>query len=86
MLRVDIEKLLKSKKENGITLVANKGERAMQCYLSSGYLVDCWGHRVDRKKDFWGYIEWDGRGNADLVDFNHTERTPFMRGGLLCAN
>ena len=86
MLRKDIEVMMKSKKQTSITIVPNKNERAMQCYLTGGYLTDCWGHRMDRKVDYWGYIEWDGKGNADKVDFNGTERTPFMRGGFLCAN
>lgn len=87
MLRKDIEVMMKTKKQKSITLVYNKNDKlGMYCFLSSGYLVDCWGHRVDRNKDIWGYIEWDGKGNADRVDFNRTERIPCMRGGLPCAN
>lgn len=87
MLRKDIEVMMKTKKQKSITLVYNKNDKlGMYCFLSSGYLVDCWGHRVDRNKDIWGYIEWDGKGNADRVDFNNTERIPCMRGGLPCAN
>ena len=73
MLRKDIEVMMKTKKQKSITLVYNKNDKlGMYCFLSSGYLVDCWGHRVDRNKDIWGYIEWDGKGNADRVDFNCT--------------
>ena len=87
MLRKDIEVMMKTKKQKSITLVYNKNDKlGMYCSLSGGYLVDCWGHRVDRNKDIWGYIEYDGKGNADRVDFNLTERIPCMRGGFICAN
>lgn len=82
MLRKDIEIMLKSKGEKQIDLIAKRGERAMYCFLQGGYLVDCWGKRVDRTVDFWGYIEWDGKGNADRVSFDGTDRYPTMRGGF----
>lgn len=87
MLRADIEKLMKSKNQKIITLVYNKNDKfGMYCFLQGGYLVDCYGHRVDRKKDIWGFIEWDGKGNADRVDFAGVERIPAMRGGHLCVS
>lgn len=87
MLRVDIEKQMKSKGQKTITLVYRKNDKlGMHCFLQSGYLMDCWGHRVDRKLDVWGYIEWDGKGNGDRVSFDGTERFPVMRGGAICAN
>lgn len=82
MLRADIEKMMKAKGQKQIDLVYEKGKRAMYCFLQGGYLVDCWGKRVDRKKDIWGYIEWDGKGNADRVSFDGKERYPTMRGGF----
>lgn len=87
MLRIDIEKMLKAKGAKSITLVYNKNDKlGMYCFLQGGYLVDCWGHRVDRKKDIWGYLDWDGKGNADRVDFATQERFPWIRGGFVCVN
>lgn len=87
MLRVDIEKMMKTQGKKTITLVYNKTDKlGMHCFLQGGYLMDCWGHRVDRKKDIWGFIDWDGKGNGDRVDFAGTERIPCMRGGFICAS
>ena len=87
MLRKDIETMMKAKGKKSIVIIYNKNDRlGMYCFLQGGYLMDCWGHRVDRKKDIWGFMEFDGKGNADRVDFNLTERTPCLRGGLPCAN
>lgn len=87
MLRVDIEKLMKLKNQKTIILVYNKNDKlGMYCSLQGGYLVDCDGHRVDRKKDIWGFMEWDNNGNADRVDFTGIERIPNIRGGYPCVN
>ena len=48
-------------------------------HLVSGYLKDAWDHAMDRKKDYWGYVEYDGQGNGDRVAFDGSERSPFMR-------
>ena len=87
MLRKDIEILMKNRGQKTITLFLNKNDKlGLFCSLSGGYLVDCWGHRVDRNKDIWGYAERTADG-ADRVDFNGLERIPFMRGGrVICAN
>lgn len=87
MLRAEIESKMKQNKLKNIDLIYHKDDKlGMHCSLSSGYLVDCWGHRVDRKMNIWGYIEWDGKGNADRVSFDGNERTPMMRGGIVCVN
>lgn len=88
MLRKDIEELMKSRKQKDICLIYNKEDKlGVYCFLQGGYLMDYSGHRVDRKKDIWGYIEWDNAGNGDRVDFANAERIPIMRGGkILCAN
>lgn len=60
MLRADIEKLLKSKKQTQIDLILNEKDLlAIYCTLQNGYLTDYTGHRVDRKKDIWGYLKWE---------------------------
>ena len=80
MLRKDIELQMKKDGRKTISLVYEKNAAlGMACSLQGGYLVDCWGHRVDRKKDIWGYIEYDGKGNADRVCFATGERIPCMR-------
>lgn len=82
MLRKDIEAMLKKADRKTISLVYEKDAAlAMACSLQGGYLMDCWGHRVDRKKDIWGYLEWDGKGNADRVCFATKERIPWVRNG-----
>ena len=87
MLRKDIEDMLKSKNQKSITLVFNQDDPlGMYCFLQGGYLVDCWGKRVNRFKSIWGYIDWDGKGNADRVCFATQERFPLMRGGFKCEN
>lgn len=80
MLRKDIETMLKTAKQKTISLVLRKEDPlGMACSLQGGYLMDCWGHRIDRKLDIWGYIEYDGKGNADRVCFATGERIPCMR-------
>ena len=59
MLRKDIEQMMKTKGQKNIVLLLNENDKlGMLCSLSGGYLIDCWGHRVDRKKDIWGYIDY----------------------------
>lgn len=61
MLRKDIEQMMKTKGQKNIVLVLDENdELGILCSLSGGYLMDCWGHRVDRKKDIWGYIDYSG--------------------------
>ena len=59
MLRKDIENYMKTHNKKYLVIVANQDDKlGMLCSLSSGYLVDCDGHRMDRKKDYWGYINY----------------------------
>lgn len=87
MLRKEIEELMKKHGRKSVSLVFNKEDPlAMYCFLQGGYLVDCWGHRVDRKKDIWGALKWDGKGNADRVCFATGERFPWIRNGMPVKN
>lgn len=71
MLRKDIEQMMKTKGQKNIVLVLDENDKlGMLCSLSGGYLIDCWGHRVDRKKDIWGYIDYNS-GNIGI-------RKPFL--------
>ena len=80
MLRKEIEDLMKINKQKRIDLMFNREDTiGIYCFLQGGYLMDYTGHRVDRKRDIWGYIEWDGKGNADKVSFDNKERIPLVR-------
>ena len=71
MLRKEIEQAMKEKGQKSIVLVINESdELGILCSLTGGYLTDCWGHRVDRKKDIWGYIDYHS-GNVGI-------RKPFL--------
>lgn len=60
MLRIDIEQFMKKNKLEHISLVCNESDKlGIYCYLSGGYLVDYTGHRVDRKKNIWGFIKYE---------------------------
>lgn len=86
MLRAEIELNMKKNGLKNIDLIYHKEDKiGKHCFLQGGYLMDHTAHRVDRKLDIWGYIEWLGGGNADRVGFNG-ERIPMMRGGVICAN
>lgn len=57
MLRKDIEDLMKNRGIDHIVLVQDSSDKlAMYCYLKAGFLVDCWGHRINRKKDTYGFL------------------------------
>lgn len=87
MLRADIELNMKKNGLKNIDLIYHKDDKlGKHCFLQGGYLMDYTGHRVDRKMNIWGYIEWDGKGNADRVSFDSGERIPMMRGGIICAS
>ena len=60
MLRQEIETLMKSKGQKTITLVyAEDSPLGMHCTLTGGFLHDCWGHRVNRKMNIWGYMKYE---------------------------
>jgi len=62
MLRQELELKMKEKKMEHIAIVFNEGELGVLCYLKSGILMDYTNHRVDRKKNIWGYVWWkDGK-------------------------
>ena len=61
MLRAQIEEYMKLHNMTQIDLVINKDDKlAVYCMLQGGKLKDYTGHVVDRKKDIWGYVEWQG--------------------------
>lgn len=79
MLRADVEKKMKAQGLKQIDLVINESDTlAMYCSLQGGYLMDCYGHRVDRKRDLWGYYRWCG-GIPIKVPFEAA--TPLEIGG-----
>lgn len=81
MLRADIEKFMKENKMDNITLMYDENSRlGTYCFISSGYLVDYTAHRVDRKKDIFGWVKWDDKGNADVIRFSDNSVVrPFAR-------
>lgn len=43
-----------------LAIVLNESDKLGKlCFLSGGFLVDYTGHRVDRKKNIWGFIKYD---------------------------
>ena len=53
----------------GDVLVLNDTDKlGIRCELKAGYLCDFNGHRVDRKKDIWGYMEWNN-GESSRIKF-----------------
>lgn len=86
MLRKEIEDLMKKNKQTCIAIYLNDNdELAMLCMLQSGYLVDCWGHRIDRKKDYKWFLQHDGTGNADKVNIVTGERIAILRNNVSVA-
>ncbi len=81
MLRADIENFMKQNNMQNITLIYDENSRlGTYCFIQGGYLMDYTAHRVDRKKDIFGWIKYDGQGNADLVKFqSNAVVRPFMR-------
>lgn len=89
MLRADIEKWMKENNINQIDVLETPTSIAIYSLLRGGKLVDYTYHVLDRKRNYWGYIDWldatyDGEkyvgANADLVSFEG-ERIPHMRSG-----
>lgn len=60
MLRVEIEDYMKKNNLRTIDIVYNESDKlGVYTYLSSdGFLKDYTNHRVDRKRNIWGYLEW----------------------------
>lgn len=63
MYRKEIEEKLKAAGQKDIGIIYNKDDNlGVYCELKGGFLTDYTGHRVDRKKDIWGYISYDFTG------------------------
>ncbi len=61
MLRAEIEKYMIENKINQIDLVINKTDKlAIFCNLKNGKLYDYTNHVIDRKKNIWGHLVWNG--------------------------
>ena len=59
MLRKDIENYMKEKGQKYIVLLTNKDdELGILCWIQTGVLIDYTGHRVDRKANIWGRIDF----------------------------
>ena len=83
MLRKEIEDLMKKHKRKFVSIYLKEDDAlAMMCMLQGGYLVDCWGHRIDRKTDYQWFLKHDGKGNADKVNIVTGERIAKIRNGL----
>ena len=69
VLRADVEKFMSKNNMTSIVLVLNDTDKlGIRCELKAGYLCDFNGHRVDRKKDIWGYMEWNN-GESSRIKF-----------------
>ena len=80
MIRQEIEAMMKKNNQKTITLVYNQTDKiGIHCFLQGGVLMDYTTHRVDRKKNIWGYINYFGNGDADMVSFDGAVCIPFMR-------
>ena len=87
MLRSDIECFMKENNMKIITLIYNESDTiGIYCELKGGYLCDYNGHRVDRKKDIWGWIEWTGNGNANLRSWSGDYCRQCMKDGFRVNN
>ena len=87
MLRSDIECFMKENNMKIITLIYNESDTiGIYCELKGGYLCDYNGHRVNRKKDIWGWIEWTGNGNANLRSWSGDYCRPCMENGFRINN
>ena len=86
MLRKEIEDLMKKRKRKFVSIYLNDDDKlAMLCMLQGGYLVDCYGHRIDRKKDFKWFLKHDDQGNADKVNVVTGEKIAVMRNKMPVA-
>jgi len=63
LLRIDIETYMKKNNLKHIVIVLNESDKLGKlCFLTGGFLTDYTNHRVDRKKEIWGYIDFkDGQ-------------------------
>ena len=83
MLRSDIECFMKENNMKMITLIYNESDTiGIYCELKGGYLCDYRGHRVNRKKDIWGWLEWTGNGNAYRRSWSNDYCQQVMKNGF----
>ncbi|MDD7007399.1 MAG: hypothetical protein SPI42_04490 [Lactobacillus johnsonii] len=83
MLRAEIEQFMKKNNMNHIVLMIRPEDRVgFYCELKAGYLSNYVGRRFDRKLNVWGWIKYDGNGNADVVDWEESVSIPFLRNGF----
>lgn len=65
MKRLEIEQMMKQQGQKTIGIVYNENdELGVYCELKNGFLYDYTGHRVDRKKDIWGYLKYEDLGKG----------------------
>lgn len=59
MYRKDLEDLMKERKAKYVVVLMTEDDpQGTLCQLKGGYLCDCWGKRIDRKIDMWGFIKY----------------------------
>lgn len=59
MMRSELEARMKQLGLKHIVIVVDEHDPlGMFCELKGGFLVDYTGHRIDRKKNIWGYLTW----------------------------
>lgn len=68
MLRAELEVKMKNENKEHIAIIFNEGELGVLCFLKGGILMDYTNHRVDRKKNIWGYVDWQN-GKAIQIAF-----------------
>ena len=59
MKRKEIEIFMKKNNLSQLDVIYKADDKlAMYCSLKGGILHDCWGHRLDRNAEFWGFLTW----------------------------
>lgn len=65
MKRLEIEQMMKQQGQKTIGIIYNESdELGVYCELKNGFLYDYTGHRVDRKRDIWGYLKYEDLGKG----------------------
>lgn len=83
MLRIEIENFMKQHNMKTIVLWMNEQDNCgIYCELKGGYLMDYTNHRVNRQQEIWGWIDYDGHGNADKKSWDNSQIKPFLRAGF----
>ena len=81
--RIEVEKFRVEKGIKTLDVFRHADDKvAIGCSLRGGKLYNCYGQVVcSQLEPLWGYIKWDGHGNAERCDFEGTVETPFRRNG-----